>query len=199
MIYKVLKNKAFTLIELLIVISIMMIVLIFSYSPYNMYQNKARLKLATREVAQSLYEARNMAVSWVQTKDDKWEFKNKSVWILLSSEDWKNENVYYYFYNHDLTYDSLVFPHFEAEKIKNIQDWVYIVWFSSWEKEFKNILLFYKSVKWEVKVIWFDDSWNKTEITSDTVKIKFSFKKSNLDFLKKEITYYLKTNIVDYK
>ena len=54
---------------------------------------------------------------------------------------------------------------------------------------------------WQIKVKWFnwDSQW--TEIKEDVwkIKIKFSFKNSTTEFLQKEITYYLKTNIVDYK
>ena len=61
--------------------------------------------------------------------------------------------------------------------------------------------MFYESVTWQIKVKWFnwDSQW--TEIKEDVwkIKIKFSFKNSTTEFLQKEITYYLKTNIVDYK
>jgi hypothetical protein len=32
------------------------------YAPYNYYSNKAKLKLAKKEIAKTLYEARNMAI-----------------------------------------------------------------------------------------------------------------------------------------
>ena len=41
-------KKAFTLIELIVSISILVIVMMFSYAPYNLYQNRAKVKLATK-------------------------------------------------------------------------------------------------------------------------------------------------------
>ena len=96
-------KKAFTLIELIVSISILVIVMMFSYAPYNLYQNRAKVKLATREVAQSLYEAKNMAISWVKWKnnsdDSKQEFKNKSVWVFLTSEETKDSKINFYLFS----------------------------------------------------------------------------------------------------
>lgn len=213
------KNKnAFTLIELMVVIAIMGILLLFSYAPYNIYQTKAKLKLATREVAQSFYEAKNIAVSGLKLKTEensfdnsqnksdsssiKEEFENKSVWIFLTSEESKNDVVNYYFFPYDKKVENIKLEDLEKpSKKKEIQKTIFLKWFSAWWNEFKSILVFYESVTWQIKVKWFnwDSQW--TEIKEDVwkIKIKFSFKNSTTEFLQKEITYYLKTNIVDYK
>jgi hypothetical protein len=34
-----------------------------TYTPYNYYMNKAKVKSASREISQALYEARNMAIN----------------------------------------------------------------------------------------------------------------------------------------
>jgi len=49
-------KKAFTLIELMIAITIVVILTMATYAPYNYYQNKAKLKVTTREISQILYE-----------------------------------------------------------------------------------------------------------------------------------------------
>jgi prepilin-type N-terminal cleavage/methylation domain-containing protein len=49
-------KKGFTLIELLISITIVTILTMATYAPYNYYQNKAKLKVSTREISQILYE-----------------------------------------------------------------------------------------------------------------------------------------------
>ena len=89
----------------------------------------------------------------------------------------------------------------KPSKKKEIQKTIFLKWFNAWWSEFKSILVFYESVTWQIKVKWFnwDSQW--TEIKEDVwkIKIKFSFKNSTTEFLQKEITYYLKTNIVDYK
>jgi prepilin-type N-terminal cleavage/methylation domain-containing protein len=56
-------KKAFTLIELIITITIVAILTMLSYAPYNYYQNKSKLKITTREISQLLYESRNIAVN----------------------------------------------------------------------------------------------------------------------------------------
>jgi prepilin-type N-terminal cleavage/methylation domain-containing protein len=59
----IIKKSAFTLIELMITITIIVVLTMVTYAPYNYYQNKAKLKVSLREIGQLLYEARNMAVN----------------------------------------------------------------------------------------------------------------------------------------
>ncbi|MCH8518667.1 type II secretion system GspH family protein [Candidatus Gracilibacteria bacterium] len=54
--------KAFTLIELIVVITIMGIISLGVYLPYSHHQKKTIIKQATKEVSQSLSEARNLAI-----------------------------------------------------------------------------------------------------------------------------------------
>jgi len=56
-------NKAFTLIELIVVITIFCIMLLATYIPYTYYQTKAKVKFAVKDISQSIYEARNMAIN----------------------------------------------------------------------------------------------------------------------------------------
>ncbi|MDR2411331.1 MAG: prepilin-type N-terminal cleavage/methylation domain-containing protein [Candidatus Peribacteria bacterium] len=74
-------QKGFTLIELLISITLLFMLMMMAYVPYEHYQKKAKLKLASREIAQSFYEAKNMAVSGIkELKDaDNYETENRSV------------------------------------------------------------------------------------------------------------------------
>jgi prepilin-type N-terminal cleavage/methylation domain-containing protein len=60
-------KNAFTLIELMVVITIMGIIMFTSYIPYQYHQKKTALKLAAREVSQSLSEARNLALHGLDT------------------------------------------------------------------------------------------------------------------------------------
>jgi len=57
------KKGGFTLVELIVTITIIIILSLMTYLPYSHYQNKAKLKLASREISQSFYEAKNMAIS----------------------------------------------------------------------------------------------------------------------------------------
>jgi prepilin-type N-terminal cleavage/methylation domain-containing protein len=55
-------NKAFTLIEFMVAITIMAIMLLIVYAPYSYYSNKAKVKITSKEISQILFEARNMAI-----------------------------------------------------------------------------------------------------------------------------------------
>ncbi|MDR0772512.1 MAG: type II secretion system GspH family protein [Candidatus Peribacteria bacterium] len=74
------KTKAFTLIELLVVITIIFMLMMTVYAPYSLYQQKAKLKLASRELSQSFYEAKNMAVSGIKEQ-------------RIDEEDYTTENM----------------------------------------------------------------------------------------------------------
>jgi prepilin-type N-terminal cleavage/methylation domain-containing protein len=57
-------NKSgFTLIEMLIAMSIFFIMVVMTYANYAYFQNIARVKLSLKEISQSINEARNMAIS----------------------------------------------------------------------------------------------------------------------------------------
>jgi len=47
----------------MVVVFIIIILSVLTYLPYSHFQNKAKLKLASRELSQSFYEAKNMAIS----------------------------------------------------------------------------------------------------------------------------------------
>jgi len=47
----------------MIAITIVVILSVVTYVPYNHYQNKAKLKLASREISQGFYEAKTIASS----------------------------------------------------------------------------------------------------------------------------------------
>ncbi len=211
--YKLFKKSdkiAFTLIELMIVISIMGLLLLFSYAPYTFYQSKAKLRLATREVAQSFYETKNFSISGIKIRSTR---ENKSVWLLLSSKENQNNFVKYYLFDHDIFDKEKKF--FDLKKLnfddnpwtwnllktKTIQPDIFIKWFSAWDDKEKidwDILVFYEVSSWNVRV--FKINWNeKIELSLEKLKIDFSYKNSTTDMLNREITYYLKTNIVDYK
>lgn len=206
---KILKNKkGFSLIELMIVIVIIWLMLMLSYAPYNLYQSKAKLRVATREVAQSIYEAKNMAISWVSSKDSSWEKQNKIVWIYLSNEENYKNNIYYYlddfkYYQNEKweflpwissKIDAFVNDSSKNFKTKNMQQNIWLQNFSG----NSGIFILFAASSWEVKIFW-KNWWSWNEVSSDSIKINMSFWNSTSDILKKEITYYTKTNIIDYK
>lgn len=63
-------NKAFTLIELLIAITIFFLISVMSYAPYNFYQKKVAIKNTGKQIAQTILRAKNMAVNGLINNDE---------------------------------------------------------------------------------------------------------------------------------
>jgi Tfp pilus assembly protein PilE len=47
--------------EFLVASTIVVLLTLMTYVPYSHYQNKAKIKIASREISQSFYESKNMA------------------------------------------------------------------------------------------------------------------------------------------
>lgn len=60
-------RSAFTLLEIMVVITIMSIMMMAVYMPYAHHQKKTLLRQAAREVSQSLSDARNFAIHGLDT------------------------------------------------------------------------------------------------------------------------------------
>ena len=90
------RRRAFTLIELMIAITIVAVLTMASYAPYNYYQNKAKLKVTSREISQVIYESRNMAINGAV-----WSSSNVSIWVYFDTSTlWNNTiQVFSYPYN----------------------------------------------------------------------------------------------------
>lgn len=203
---KIFGRKWFTLIELMIVISIMWILLLFSYAPYTLYQNKAKLRLATREVSQTFSEGRNLAVSWFKPSG---KTKNHSVILEFSSLDWENSKINYYFSENPLIYDKVndksnlkdaINEAKDEKKIKSkvIQDWIKFRKFEIEESLNieEKIFVSFDAALWVVNI--FDKDWGI--INTPSLKIHMSFKNADENWiLYRTITYIPKTNIVNYK
>jgi len=185
------KVNAFTLIELLVSMTILFSIMFLTYIPYNHYQNKAKLKLTSREISQSFYEAKTMAVSWV--KD---ETNNRAMWIYIENVSWNNTYLTFFSYPHDIETDNInniVSWDIKIIKVKEVQPWVRInnLWWHN------NLLFFFESITWKSRIYTF--TWaGKTEILDTQIPIMFSYKDAISPTLQRRITYFTETNIVDY-
>ena len=196
---------AFTLIELLVSMTIIFIVIMTTYIPYNYYQNKAKLRQSTREIAQSLYEARNMAINWIsKNMPVNWisNDSNLSIWIYFDSSESSKNTIKFFSYpyefdpnktkilNNGNTLKTLQLQHIQINSVGWLEDWAFKT--SSWW------LFFFKSITWSGSYYYWEWS-NKKEIISDDgiIKIKFSYKNSTSPDLQREICYYTKTYISD--
>ncbi|MDD3793756.1 MAG: prepilin-type N-terminal cleavage/methylation domain-containing protein [Candidatus Gracilibacteria bacterium] len=187
----ILSKKAFTLIELLVSITIIIILSLMTYLPYSHYQNKAKLKLASREISQSFYEAKNMAISGIKDISS-----NKSVGLYLTTEAGNSNKLIFFVYPYDI--DELLINNVESSQVnilktKLIQDGININNLNGYD----NLLFFFDSITGKSKVYTFTSS-GKSEVDLDKIIISFSYKNAISSTLNKQIIYYKNTNIIDY-
>lgn len=185
-------SKWFTLIELLIVIIIIWIITLMTYIPYSHYQNKAKLKIATREISQSFYEAKNMARSWLKNTSS-----NVSVWLYITKKSPQSNVLTFLSYPHtidEINISNQASWDIETIKEKELQDWVSII--DLWDYE--NLLFYYNSISWESEIYTFT-WWNKEVVTDDILDIKLSYKNAQSKSLTSDVRFITGTNIIDYK
>ncbi len=187
-------KKAFTLIELMIAITIVVILTMATYAPYNYYQNKAKLKVTTREISQILYEWRNMAVNWAVG-----ESHNISIWVYFETSALEKNKVKIFSYpfdiiNNDIKYEE--WPNVKLLKTLKLQKWIEI----NDIEGYNNMLFVFDAITWELNYHnW--ENWNRVLINSpkpDIVSIEFSYKNSSSENLRRSIKYFTSTNIIDY-
>lgn len=177
-------NKSgFTLIEMLIAMSIFFIMVVMTYANYAYFQNIARVKLSLKEISQSINEARNMAISWL---DKNWV--NQSVWVYFDLENKNLIRLYSYNYNSwvTLSQDNLI-------KERKLQDYVWIdyVW---WKNK---VMIYFSSIYAKPEIYYFDDG-NARILDTNELDFKVSFKNALGYPLKRDLRYFKNTNVVDY-
>ncbi len=184
-------KKGFTLIELVVVITIIGIVSVVSYAPYNYYKNKVKLKNSASKITQILYESRNKAINW-----SVWEYWNVSVGVYFDS-NWLKKweaNVFSYPYN----YATGSISYIENTDIKKIKTLILDNGVQFDEIEWLDNLLFvFDAITWKVHYY----SWNwwvRSIISEDEININISYKWATSRNLKKEISYFTYTNVIDY-
>lgn len=181
----------FTLIELMIAITIFLILVMMTYANYTFYQNIAKVKLSLKEISQSLSRARNMASSWYQ-KDN----INQKIWVLFEKE--KNIIKYYNFnYNSWVILDYLK-DDVNLLKQEYLQQNIKISNISlSWSNDLEKVLVVFSSIYWTWWFYKVDTTWI-TEMTEKEINFTISFKNANSFPLKRWLDYNKITNISDY-
>lgn len=184
-------NKAFTLIELMISITILVILTIWTYVPYNYYENKAKLKVSARNISQLLYETKNMAENWIVSSDS-----NVSVWVFFDTNILNNNKIKVFSYPYDIENNKI--SYIEWWSIKLIKTLQLKKWMQIDDLEWKNnLLVVFDSITW--KINYYNWEWGvRKKIEDDILSINISYKGSSSDNLKKTINYFTKTNITDY-
>lgn len=183
------QNSAFTLIEMIIAITIVVLMSIMAFAPYSYYLNKSKVKHTQKEVSQLIYEAKNMALNGIV-----WVDKNISVWVYFDIND--NSRVELLSFPYDLSFWNLTQTKIsDAQSIEPIAtltlqpgiQFEEMWWESKWIIYFQAI-----SASWWVK------TWESfTSYTWDT-QLVFSYKWANNGPLRQSIQYIQDTQIVDY-
>jgi hypothetical protein len=155
--------------------------------------------LASSEISQSFYEAKNMAVSWIkEIKNDteNYESENKAVWLYLTTQEWKNGKLVFYSYPYDVENDNIVLWNEEnIIKTNPLQEWIKINNLSN----YWNLLFFFHSISWDLDIFTFNSENEKIEILDEKIEIKFSYMNATTSSLQKKLIYFRNTNIVDYE
>lgn len=176
-------KKWFTLIEMLIAMSIFFIIVIMTYVNYAYFQNIARVKISLKEISQSINEARNMAISWYERN-----WINQSIWVYF---DINNKNViklYSFNYNSWITLDSTNL--IKDRKIQN-NIWINYIWWKD------NMMIYFSSIYAKPEMYYFE--WDiKNTFSGSELEFNVSYGDANSFPLKRELKYFKNTNVVDY-
>ncbi len=171
-------NFGFTLIEVLVVITIIGILTVWVFVPYNFYSNIAKVRVSKEIINQTINEARSNAF-WLQTRSNK---KNVNIWLVF--EKWKKEIkmlTYPFNYSWSIVWEAtwdiellrLIKLEDQVELSKIDPDQIIIAYFEApnWD------LFFYKSwskspldLTWVVMTVWY--RWTTSWILSKEVEIK---------------------------
>lgn len=169
--------SAFTLLELMIVITIISMISLATYLPYAHHQKKTLIKQAAREITQSLSEARNLAINGLSTLS----WANLNVWVYFAEEATQID-----YYTSTGTLDINNLPS-DVYKIKRLPKWIQIdtVWWSN-----SGSLIHFSAIHGQWDISPWSFSWE--------ILIDISYKWANSPILQKEITYYTQSYISDY-
>ncbi|QFR38764.1 hypothetical protein A9Q91_00835 [Candidatus Gracilibacteria bacterium 28_42_T64] len=187
------KQDGFTVVELIIAITIFFMLSMASFVPYNYYVNKAKLKTTVKEISQSIYEARNMAINGVISSTG-----NVSIGIYFDNSEEENNKIHFLSYPYSFTGVDISTSGSEIESIKTLvlQPGMQIDSIHGNE----NGLFFFQAISGSSEYFYWESGIRKDILTAgeDTIDISISYKGSTTRNLQKNITYYIKTNIIDY-
>lgn len=170
------KNTGFTLIELMIVITIIWVISLTTYFPYAHHQKKVLIKQAAREISQSLSEARNFAIHGLDVGAG-------NVNVALYFWSWATQ-IDYYTSTGTLNISSLPWEAYKQKKLPQGIQVDSIAW-STGER-----LFVFDSINGSWSISWSG--------VTDEVDISISYKWSSSPVLQQVIKYYRKSYISDY-
>lgn len=165
----------FTLIELMVVITIVGIVSLATYMPYAHHQKKTIVKQAVKEISQTLGESRNLAIHGLDTGS--W-----NVYVGIDLLPWSRKIEYY-----TSTWSINLFQAENIYKTKQLPTWAEIVSVNG--DDTTQVRMNFSPITGSGEVVW--TSW-------DTISIVVWYKWTTDPILQKELIYYRKSFISDY-
>lgn len=184
-------KSAYTLIELIVVISIIMFLTVMTYVPYNFYSNKEKVRLWAKEISQTLSEARNMAINWLSNSNS-----NVKIWIYFDKNAGNKIRYLSYPYSFSGTYkvEEDLTQNIRLIKEKQIPEFISINKIN--DKE--NMLFLYDSITWDISLKTINSWLAQTYTSTWILEINFWFKWADSGPLTKTVKYNTKTFITDY-
>lgn len=192
-------NKtAFTLIELLITMTLFFLISILTYAPYNFYQKKLAVKTAGKQISQTILRAKNMALNGVVHYDE-----NRSIWVYFDTSNTNNTQVQILSYTHDIESSNInrvLWNGVELIETTKLEPWMKLT--SVWNKP--NMLFFFDAITGKVSYYswngnqregYIDNLW---ENSLKQVPISYQYRDATSSNLKWTISYFSETNIINY-
>ena len=171
-------EKAFTLIEIMIVITIILIITVIAIIPYWLYSNISKVKVSGDIILQTINEARN-----------------SSAWLINISDN-KNQNIALFFQKWWNTIKIVGFPFDYSWSLNIIPNWILIrevhlesninsnKFIDNGGGDFDNLIIYFKAPDWDMIIyknstqtwtlkniiIWVNEA--SSSILSKTIEIK---------------------------
>lgn len=186
---KRINKTGFTLIELIVVMTIIVVISLMAFAPYAFYMNKAKVQYTNKELSQIIYEAKNMARNWSAES-----LSNVSVWVYFDPVNAKNSYELYTF-PHDLDTNSLNMSDGTLLQKYILQPGIQLDKFH-WDTD-KKWVIFFQSISGSGKV-YKGNSLQKVDPSENKIRINYSYKWSQNPALSNSLEYFQDTQIIDY-
>ncbi|MDD4151178.1 MAG: prepilin-type N-terminal cleavage/methylation domain-containing protein [Candidatus Gracilibacteria bacterium] len=183
--------KAYTFIELMVVITIISFLSVMTYIPYSFYQNKEKLRSGAKEISQSISDARNLAINGLSNSSS-----NVSVGIYFDKLKKNKIDYFSYPYNY---YGPIKVEENLSENIKLIKTRQLDenIWINSiYSKD--NFLIIYDSITGNAKYFYKENTDFIPLSLTGIIDINIGLKGVKEGILSKTIKYNPKTYITDY-
>jgi len=201
-------SHAFTLVEMMIVIVLLLMLLTFAYLPYAHYQEKLKIRQALREASQTILWSRNLAINGYD-ENISWDFQNRWLWVYFSNKTNEDHLTRIYTYNKDHpTITTLAEAQVNALPEKKLPTGTLFEWVMERDSlnpggftevtDAEGVIFYYHPITGESEYYTVNDIGVLTPIDEDQIFLEFSYKNSTSPVLRKVLQYDTRAHIIDY-